>query len=62
MSELLQMRPILELKDERSFVEKFKVPWIFDTILGKAWLIFTSVFTLYIGFRFAYSVLSGGKG
>jgi hypothetical protein len=56
------MRPILELKDERSFVEKFKVPWIFDTILGKAWLIFTSVFTLYIGFRFAYSVLSGGKG
>jgi hypothetical protein len=41
------MRGILEGGDTRPIYEKLQVPWIFDTVFGKVYLVATSIISIY---------------
>ena len=53
----IQLRPIAPEKDNRSLTERVGVPWIFDTKIGKGWLVLTSVVTIGLILRIIYTFL-----
>jgi len=42
--------------DDRPFMVKMRVPWIFNTTIGKAYLIATSFISIYTVGRLIYSL------
>lgn len=44
-------------KDKRTFIEKLKVTWYFDTFWSKVFLILSQVALMYIVFRFIWNLV-----
>lgn len=55
----LNLRRITDLKDERSLLERMKVPWIFDSLSSKVYLLLTSAISVYFILSTIYMVVKG---